>query len=101
MKKLLILTASVAIAASAGAGNITVKGSDTMVILAQKWAETYMSKNSGTKIQVTGGGSGIGLAALQNKTTDSGQRLTANQAQGNRSLHQGVCATSDRIQSGA
>ena len=70
MKKLLILTASVAIAASAGAGNITVKGSDTLVILAQKWAETYMSKNAGTKIQVTGGGSGIGLAALQNKTTD-------------------------------
>jgi phosphate transport system substrate-binding protein len=52
------------------AGNITVKGSDTLVILAQKWAEVYMSKNPGTKIQVTGGGSGIGFAALQNNTTD-------------------------------
>ena len=52
------------------AGTITVKGSDTMVILAQKWAETYMGKHPGSKIQVTGGGSGIGLAALQNNSTD-------------------------------
>src|SRR5436189_5904818 len=52
------------------AGKITVKGSDTMVILAQKWAEVYMSKHPSTKLQVTGGGSGIGLAALQNKSTD-------------------------------
>lgn len=58
------------VSSQARAGSITVKGSDTMVILVQKWAEQYMSKNPGTKIQVTGGGSGIGLAALQNNTTD-------------------------------
>jgi phosphate transport system substrate-binding protein len=52
------------------AENITIKGSDTLVILAQKWAEVYMSKHPETKIQVTGGGSGIGFAALQNNTTD-------------------------------
>jgi phosphate transport system substrate-binding protein len=52
------------------AGTITAKGSDTLVILAQKWAEVYMSKHPETKIQVTGGGSGTGFAALQNKTTD-------------------------------
>jgi phosphate transport system substrate-binding protein len=52
------------------AGNITVKGSDTLVILAQKWAEVYMGTHAETKIQVTGGGSGIGFAALQNNTTD-------------------------------
>jgi phosphate transport system substrate-binding protein len=52
------------------AGNITVKGSDTLVVLAQKWAEIYMGKNQNAKIQVTGGGSGVGLAALQNKSTD-------------------------------
>jgi phosphate transport system substrate-binding protein len=57
-------------ASSALAGNITVKGSDTLVILAQKWAEVYMQKNPNTKIQVTGGGSGTGFAALQNQTTD-------------------------------
>src|SRR3989339_1188710 len=49
---------------------ITVKGSDTMVNLAQKWAEVYMSKNPNISIQVTGGGSGTGIAALFNKTTD-------------------------------
>jgi phosphate transport system substrate-binding protein len=56
--------------ASAQGRSITIKGSDTMVILGQKWAETYMKKNPGANIQVTGGGSGVGLAALINGTTD-------------------------------
>ncbi|MGH9812204.1 MAG: phosphate ABC transporter substrate-binding protein [Candidatus Acidiferrales bacterium] len=50
--------------------NITVKGSDTLVILGQRWAEEYMKKNPGISIQVTGGGSGTGIAALINGTTD-------------------------------
>jgi len=50
--------------------NISIKGSDTMVILGQRWAETYMNKNPGVQIQVTGGGSGVGIAALINGTTD-------------------------------
>lgn len=50
--------------------DITVKGSDTMVILAQKWAEVYMARNPSIKIQVTGGGTGTGFAALQNQQTD-------------------------------
>ncbi|MDI6803788.1 MAG: phosphate ABC transporter substrate-binding protein [Bacteroidota bacterium] len=49
---------------------ITMKGSDTMVILAQRWAEVYMSKNKNFTIQVTGGGSGTGISALINGTTD-------------------------------
>ncbi|MFZ4622480.1 MAG: substrate-binding domain-containing protein, partial [Bacteroidota bacterium] len=49
---------------------ITVKGSDTMVILAQRWAELYMKKNPNVTIQVTGGGSGTGISALINGTTD-------------------------------
>jgi phosphate transport system substrate-binding protein len=49
---------------------ITVKGSDTMVILAQRWAELYMKSNPQTTIQVTGGGSGVGITALINGTTD-------------------------------
>src|SRR5580765_8995883 len=67
---LCVAGAALGFAASTYAGNITVKGSDTLVILAQKWAEVYMSKHPETKIQVTGGGSGIGFAALQNNTTD-------------------------------
>jgi len=49
---------------------LTVKGSDTMVILAQRWAEKYMSSHNGVTIQVTGGGSGVGISALINGTTD-------------------------------
>ena len=70
MKKLAIILAAAAFAAGAFAGNITVKGSDTLVILAQKWAEVYMGQHAGIKIQVTGGGTGTGFAALQNQTTD-------------------------------
>jgi phosphate transport system substrate-binding protein len=71
MKKTIIaLTLTALTALATQAGNLTVKGSDTMVILAQKWAEVYMGQNSGTKIQVTGGGTGTGFAALQNQTAD-------------------------------
>jgi phosphate transport system substrate-binding protein len=56
-------------AANAGA-TITVKGSDTMVILGQRWAEEYMKKHKDTTVQVTGGGSGTGISALINGTTD-------------------------------
>ncbi len=67
-----VLALSVAAAALAYAQkrNITLKGSDTMVLLGQRWAETYMTQNSGVTIQVTGGGSGTGIAALVNGTTD-------------------------------
>src|SRR5690242_9470437 len=65
-----IVAATLIAALSARAGTITVKGSDTLVVLAQKWAEVYMSKHPEVKIQVNGGGSGIGFAALQNNATD-------------------------------
>lgn len=70
MKKIATVLAAVTLAASTFAGNITVKGSDTLVILAQKWAEVYMGQHADVKIQVTGGGTGTGFAALQNQTTD-------------------------------
>jgi phosphate transport system substrate-binding protein len=50
--------------------SITIKGSDTMVKLSQRWAEVYRQANPGAMIQVTGGGSGTGVAALLNGTTD-------------------------------
>jgi phosphate transport system substrate-binding protein len=49
---------------------VAVKGSDTMVILGQRWAEHFMKENPGVTVQVTGGGSGTGIAALINGTTD-------------------------------
>lgn len=56
--------------ARAVTGSVTVKGSDTMVILAQKWAERFMQDNTGITVQVSGGGSGTGIAALLNGTAD-------------------------------
>ncbi len=50
--------------------NITIKGSDTILVLGQRWAEDYMKQHPDVTIQVTGGGSGVGLAALVNGTTD-------------------------------
>ncbi len=71
LTKLLIVSVAVAaLTASAATRTITAKGSDTMVILAQKWAEVYMGAHAGQKIQVTGGGTGTGFAALQNQATD-------------------------------
>ncbi|MDP4266289.1 MAG: PstS family phosphate ABC transporter substrate-binding protein [Bacteroidota bacterium] len=52
------------------AQRLKIKGSDTCLPLSQKEAEKYMKKNSGSSINVTGGGSGVGFAALINGTTD-------------------------------
>ncbi len=55
---------------SAEATFLTIKGSDTMVHLASNWAEAYMDAHPGIDISITGGGSGTGIAALLNGTTD-------------------------------
>src|SRR6187200_1185632 len=68
MKKILIATL-LALPLFA-ARPVTIKGSDTMVIMNARLAETFMAKQPGTMIQVTGGGSGVGIAALINGTTD-------------------------------
>jgi phosphate transport system substrate-binding protein len=57
-------------ATTARGGTLSLKGSDTMVILAQRFAEGYMHAHEGTSIQVSGGGSGTGFAALLDGTTD-------------------------------
>lgn len=57
-----------------GAGQaLTMKGSDTMVQLGQRWAETWQQASPGAVVQVTGGGSGTGIAALLNGATDIAQ----------------------------
>ena len=52
------------------AADLSVQGSDTMVLLAQRWASAYMGTHPGLRIEVSGGGSGIGVAALVNRTAD-------------------------------
>lgn len=46
------------------------KGSDTLVNLAQAWAEEYKNINPNVALAVSGGGSGTGIAALINGTVD-------------------------------
>lgn len=53
----------------AGKRTITMKGSDTMVILGGKWVEHYMKKYPDVTLQVTGGGSGVGIKALKEGET--------------------------------
>jgi len=50
--------------------SIQNQGSDTMVNLAQAWAETYSEMDSSVSVEVSGGGSGTGIAALINGTVD-------------------------------
>jgi phosphate transport system substrate-binding protein len=49
---------------------LTIKGSDTMVQLAQAWAQEFMKAHPDISVTVTGGGSNTGIAALMNKGTD-------------------------------
>ncbi len=46
------------------------KGSDTLVNVAQAWAEAYKEVNPNVAVAVTGGGSGTGISALLNGTVD-------------------------------
>lgn len=46
------------------------KGSDTLVNVAQAWAEEYQMVNPEVAVAVTGGGSGTGIASLMNGTVD-------------------------------
>ncbi|CAN2039791.1 phosphate transport system substrate-binding protein [Candidatus Magnetomoraceae bacterium gMMP-15] len=55
---------------SAIAGNIVIKGSTTVLPVAQKVAEAYMKEHPDIKISISGGGSGNGIKAIIDGTTD-------------------------------
>jgi phosphate transport system substrate-binding protein len=57
---------------TSGSGRVVLqnKGSDTLVNVAQAWAEAYGTVNSNLAIAVTGGGSGTGISAMINGTVD-------------------------------
>jgi phosphate transport system substrate-binding protein len=50
--------------------SITLKGSDTVLPLAQMEAEKLMGKDSSVSVSVVGGGTGVGITALLEGTTD-------------------------------
>jgi phosphate transport system substrate-binding protein len=53
-----------------GAAAQKIKGSDTVLPVSQEGAETYMQLHPGARVTVTGGGSGVGISALLDGTTD-------------------------------
>lgn len=57
-------------AGSVQAGNLVIQGSTTVLPIAQKVAEAYMKVNPKVKISLSGGGSGEGIKALIDGTTD-------------------------------
>jgi phosphate transport system substrate-binding protein len=69
-----LLSASLMITAvlpgAAAGGRLRINGSDTILPLASAWAEAYMNRHPDAMVSVTGGGSGVGIAALINGTTD-------------------------------
>lgn len=50
--------------ATAGRTVLLNRGSDTMINVAQAWAEAYAEVAPGVSVEVAGGGSGVGIAAL-------------------------------------
>lgn len=68
MKKIILAVALMCVVAQ-GAYSQRLKGSDTVLPLAQKEAETFM-KSAHVAVTVTGGGSGVGIAALLDGTTE-------------------------------
>lgn len=71
--KRIILTIAILTAACVGAQAQRIKGSDTMLPLSQKAAEEWMKANPSATITVTGGGSGVGITALLEGTTELAQ----------------------------
>ena len=69
---------------AAASETIRIEGSDTMVNLAQAWAERYHAKHSYVSVQVQGGGSGVGIASLTDGNCDiaaSSRPIRDNEAQ--------------------
>lgn len=66
---LLVLTAC---GRSGSEGRLVIqnKGSDTLVNVAQAWAEAYRKKTTDCAVAVSGGGSGTGISAMINGTVD-------------------------------
>lgn len=70
MKILKLLTVVCMLASTQGAWSQRIKGSDTVLPVSQEGAEIYMDTHPGQRVTVTGGGSGVGISALLDGTTD-------------------------------
>lgn len=64
------LAATLSIGGSAFADNLVINGSTTVLPIAQSAAEKFMESNPGVSITVSGGGSGNGIKAIIDGTTN-------------------------------
>jgi len=69
-RKILMLIITGFVLSGFAGPEIIISGSTTVLPIAQKTAEVFMSKHPDVKITVRGGGSGVGIAALIDKTCD-------------------------------
>ncbi|MBX2985651.1 MAG: PstS family phosphate ABC transporter substrate-binding protein [Bacteroidia bacterium] len=72
MKKLVLTTLTYALLTSSSFAQ-KIKGSDTVLPLTQKALEAYKKERPAASLSITGGGSGVGISALLNGTTDIAQ----------------------------
>ena len=73
MEKNVLITSILIVALTLNLNAQRIKGSDTVLPLTQKEAENYKKDNPSSSVSVTGGGSGVGIAALLAGTTDIAQ----------------------------
>jgi phosphate transport system substrate-binding protein len=64
------LIAAICCSISASGQTIQLKGSDTLLPLAERWAQVYSKKDPAVHLEVFGGGSSVGIAALLKGGTD-------------------------------
>lgn len=69
---IVLVLACVFTTGSALAGNLVLKGSTTVLPIAQLVSEAFMKERSDIRISLSGGGSGNGIRALIDSTTDIG-----------------------------
>jgi phosphate transport system substrate-binding protein len=70
LTKIIVFMAGIAPLAHAFGQTLTLKGSDTLLSLSQKWADAYKAKQPGVALQVAGGGAAAAFAALAEKKLD-------------------------------
>ncbi|MBU1168244.1 MAG: phosphate ABC transporter substrate-binding protein [Proteobacteria bacterium] len=72
MKKIILVLSLICLASPAMAGKLVLKGSTTVLPIAQKATEAYMALHPDTVITLSGGGSGNGIKAIIDGTATIG-----------------------------
>jgi phosphate transport system substrate-binding protein len=70
LAKIIVFAAAMSLLVSVFGQSLTIKGSDTLLGLSQKWAEAYKAQHPEAVIQVAGGGAAAAFAALADKKLD-------------------------------